>query len=121
MKSYLKAVTAPLVLLSATSGTIAEGRLPTLVVPSDPSATYEALSAKLRQDHKVEIVTKRRGRSGVSFSKRLVDCVAGTAKYLGDGDSLEEMERSKPDKNMTKPVQGSITFYVASYACAHGK
>ena len=93
---------------------------PPLQVPTDPSAEYEAISSSLLADSTVVIVTKRVGRSGTSYSKRKVDCVAGTAMYLGDGSSMEEMNSSTPDKRMSKPIPESITFYISSYACAHG-
>lgn len=89
-------------------------------VPSD-SAKYQLLELSIRVDGTVEITTKRQGKSGVSYSKRLVDCSNGTAKYLGDGDSLEKMKGSKEDAEMWPLVDGSISSHIAAYACSHSK
>lgn len=69
----------------------------------------------------VEITTVRRGKSGEGYSKRLVDCKNWTAKYLGDGDSLEKMKASKPDGDMWPLVKDSISSHIATYACRHSK
>ncbi|WP_417824194.1 hypothetical protein [Thalassospira lucentensis] len=89
-------------------------------VPSD-SANYELLDLSNRADGTVEITTKRQGKSGESYSKRLVDCKNWTAKYLGDGDSLDKMKASKPDAEMWPLTKGSISSHIAAYACKHSK
>lgn len=81
------------------------------------SANYELLELSNRVDGMVEITTKRQGKSGESYSKRLVDCNKWTAKYLGDGDSLEKMKASKPDAEMWPLTKGSISSHIAAYAC----
>ncbi|MGB4106633.1 MAG: hypothetical protein WBK55_02425 [Alphaproteobacteria bacterium] len=89
-----------------------------ILVPSDSKASYEALSVKKLDNNQVKIVTKRIGSSGESYSKRLVDCNSMTFKYLGDGDTLDEMEASKPSPNMSELVSGSISDVVSRYACS---
>jgi hypothetical protein len=37
--------------------------------------------------------------------------------YVGTGDSLEEMKKSKPDTKMSVLVPGSISSFVAGAAC----
>lgn len=87
-----------------------------LQVPSDAKAQYFVLE-RGTQGNERKITTKRIGPSGTSYSQRLVNCSAGTAKYLGDGETLEAMKTSKPDANMSPLVQGSIAYYVAEAAC----
>ncbi len=55
---------------------------------------------------------------GVSYSKRLVDCVGGRSKYLADGDSWEEFQRSTPELDFTALSEGSISYFVAQFACS---
>ena len=87
-----------------------------LVVPSDSKAQYFILE---KGGNGVErtIVTKRVGPSGTGYSKRLYNCKAGTVKYLGTGDTLEAMRKSKPDPSMSPIVQGSIAYYVGQETC----
>lgn len=63
------------------------------------------------------LTTKRVGSSGTNYSKRLFDCKAGLTKYLGTGDTIDEMNKSMPDPQMSELVQGSIAFYQWKYAC----
>jgi hypothetical protein len=87
-----------------------------LSVPTDASAQYYILE-KSEANGRVTIVTKRVGSSGTSYSKRLVDCGNKTFMYVGTGDSLEEMKKSKPDTKMSVLVPGSISSFVAGAAC----
>jgi len=87
-----------------------------LTVPSDPKAQYLILE-KGGSGAQRTITTKRRSPSGTSYSRRLYDCSMGTTKYLGTGDTVEEMKSSKPDQNMGHIVEGSIAYYVGLEAC----
>lgn len=87
-----------------------------LSVPSDAKAKYFVLE-KGNNGAMRTIVTKRVGPSGTSYSKRQYDCKAGKVKYLGTGDSLQEMSKSRPDPNMAPIVQGSIAHHVGMEAC----
>ncbi len=87
-------------------------------VPADTKAVYEVLSVETRADGLKEIITKRTSPMwGDSFSKRLVDCDAKLAKYLGDGDTLDEMNASKPSPKMRPLVAGSSTHSAYLQAC----
>lgn len=88
----------------------------TVSVPTDPKASYVVLD-KSRSGDMATITTKREGPSGSSYSKRLYDCKAGTVKYLGDGDTLEQMNSSAPDPNMAPIVEKSIAYYIGQRAC----
>jgi len=94
---------------------------PPIKVPADPYARYKVIDVKQRPDGMYEITTERRGKSGTSYSKRLVDCINKQAKYLGDGDTLKEMEASKESPRMGPLISGSSTHTAAMYACKYGR
>lgn len=85
-------------------------------IPSDPKATYEVLE-KTGKGKKRVITTKRTGPSGVSYSKREYDCELAKVRYIGTGDTLQEMQSSKPDGKLTGIVDGSIASYIGGVAC----
>lgn len=87
-----------------------------LSVPSDTKAQYFVLERDTKGNER-KITTKRVGPSGIGYSQRLVNCSAGTSKYLGDGETREEMKESRPEGEMTQLTQGSVSFYVAKAAC----
>ncbi len=66
-----------------------------LAVPSDTKAQYFVLDRDTKGNER-KITTKRVGPSGTGYSQRLVNCSAGTFKYLGDGETLNEMKMSEP-------------------------
>jgi hypothetical protein len=88
-----------------------------LSVPSDARASYLILSVGKNAAGNVEIVTRRDGSSGVSYSKREVDCGSMLFRYLGSGDTPEEMQRGRPDQRMAGLVTGSISDVVSRTAC----
>lgn len=88
-----------------------------LEVPSDASAQYFVI-ARGGTPERPTITTKRIGSSGTSFSLREYDCRAQTFRYLGEGETLEEMNSSTPDPNMGPIVSASISDYVGRAACA---
>lgn len=87
-----------------------------ITIPSDSKAEYTVLSKGTQGDLKT-IVTKRSGSSGVSYSERAYDCNNHTVKYLGSGDTLEQMKASGADKNMGEIFTGSIADFVGREAC----
>lgn len=100
-----------LVVASASSTIFAaEHSLP---IPSDSKAQYFVLE-RGGSKKMPTMVTKR---VGISYSKRIFDCEAGTVKYLGTGDSLEEMAASKPGPYMAPLVEGSTAFYQWRHVC----
>lgn len=88
-----------------------------LHVPSDPKATYTILQRDVEGIERT-ITTKREGSSGTTYSKRLYNCVEHTVKYLGTGESLDQMNASAPDLKMVPVVTGSIADYVGEIACS---
>ncbi|HHL2558208.1 TPA: hypothetical protein ACQ31I_000032 [Yersinia enterocolitica] len=85
-------------------------------ISSDPKAEYTVLSKGNFGDLKT-IVTKRSGSSGVSYSERAYDCNNRTVKYLGSGETMEQMKASSADKNMSEIFTGSIADFVGQEAC----
>ena len=87
-------------------------------VPSDPGATYGLINVAEAEGGLIEVTTVRRGPSGVSYARRLVDCAEMTFTYTGDSDSadLPQVEDPAP---MSALVSGSISDHVATYACSH--
>lgn len=87
-----------------------------VTIPSDSGANYTVLQ-KEAVGNFMTIVTKRDGKSGTSYSKRMYSCENNTVKYLGTGDTLEQMDNSAPDENLSPIVPGSIAEYIGREAC----
>lgn len=90
-----------------------------IVINSD-TAKYFVLEKNMKVNNNKDlrsIVTKRVGSSGVSYSKRLYDCKNYTVKYLGTGDTIEQMNKSKEDVNMGAITYGSIAYEVGLIIC----
>lgn len=87
-----------------------------LPVPSDTKAQYFVLERDTKGNER-KITTKRIGPSGTSYAQRLVNCSAGTFRYLGDGETLAAMKASQPSTSMAPVTQGSISYYVSEAAC----
>ena len=84
-------------------------------VPSDPRANYYVVSMEGRSP--IILVTQRNGSSGVSYSKREIECSEGSLRYLGTGDTLAEMEASAADPERKAPIEGSIASDILKFAC----
>lgn len=92
----------------------------TPIVISSDTAKYFVLEKNMKVNNNKDlrsIVTKRVGSSGVSYSKRLYDCKNNTVKYLGSGDTIEQMNKSKEDVKMSPIVNGSIAYEVGLIIC----
>ncbi|MFZ5231580.1 hypothetical protein ACOY6S_13020 [Enterobacter bugandensis] len=85
-------------------------------VPTDSKATYTVLE-KGSQGSLRTITTKREGTSGITYSQRIYNCEANEVKYLGSGESLEEMKNSNADPSMSPVVSESIAYYLGREAC----
>ncbi len=87
--------------------------------PGDPNATYSLLSVKPGKGGNIIAMTRRTGSSGVSYSNREIDCEAQLARYIGEGDSLDEAEKLSPNPGSMAPlVEGSSTHAAVQAACA---
>ena len=119
MKNFLTIIllTLPMVAISS-SGAIS--------VPSDSSAKYVEIQNKRSGDLAI-LQTIRQGRSGTSFSTRLINCKTSSFKYLVDIDGKENMKlfmdknniamQSLNENNMKSLTHGSISYYMYKHAC----
>jgi len=87
-----------------------------LYIPSDPKTKYFILE-KSSAGTSATIINKRVGSSGTSYAKRIYNCQENTFKYLGDGDTIEQMNAAKPWAEMVPLFEGSISYYVGIEAC----
>lgn len=87
-------------------------------VVSDPSAIYHLLSVSKLANGNLQVMTRRDGRSGTSYSRREVNCGAMTFRYLGEGDSLAQTLRNSPSRGrMTEAMPTSISGEVSRFGC----
>jgi hypothetical protein len=88
-------------------------------VPSDPRASYWIISKNKMANGNLEVLTRRSGPSGESYSRREIDCGAGTVRYIGEGDTLDEAKQDSPNPGeMTPPLSESITGVITAAACS---
>jgi hypothetical protein len=87
-----------------------------LSIPSDPGVKYYVLNKEGTKDMPI-LVTKRIGSSGTSYAKRIFDCKNKTTKYLGDGDTIAEMNNSSPSPSMGGIYPQSIAWYQWNHVC----
>lgn len=87
-------------------------------VTSDP-ASYSLLRARTLPSGNLEVLTRRDGKSGTSYSRREIDCAAGTFRYVGEGDTREQAEEDGPNPGDMGPLmEPSISSETAIYVCA---
>lgn len=83
-----------------------------LNVPSDPKADYYLLEL-LPMGNNLSIVNRREGPSGQSFSKREINCRTTEFRYLGDGNTIKEMNSPYNVKSMRKAIKGNINSNIS--------
>lgn len=88
----------------------------TLSIPTDHGAEYRVLNIEGTKDMPI-LITKRIGSSGISYAKRIFDCKNKTTKYLGDGDTLTDMNNSSPSPSMGGIYPQSIAWYQWNHVC----
>lgn len=109
----MKGLSAPVLGLRCIAARAAEIRLP---VPRDSKAAYFRLE-KGEKPGESTLLTKRVGPSGTSYARNVFNCAAGTTKYLGTGDTLEDLKASKSESTPYTLVERSVAWYQAQYAC----
>lgn len=88
-------------------------------VPIEPNATYESLSLKKPSATMRQIIVKRMGSSGVTYTEILVNCDTKMFRVLGDGETEAQMRKHKnSDKEFVQLIEGSGKFYQVEYACS---
>lgn len=92
----------------------AEGQY--LAVPSDAQAKFYILE-KGGSASNPTIVTKRIGTTFTSFARREYDCAGRLVRYLGFGDTREQMNAASPPGDWGPITDGAIADYVGRAAC----
>ena len=65
----------------------------------------------------VEVISRREGKSGVSYAKRQVDCNKGLYVLTGDADSLDEALNQKFAGEFSELVEGSSSHAISRFVC----
>lgn len=87
-------------------------------VPSDPGVGYRLLDVSPGKNGNLIAISRREGKSGVSYARREIDCTAMTFRYLGEGDTLEQAKADSPNPgDMGVLTDGSISDVISKYAC----
>lgn len=87
-----------------------------LRIPTDRKAKYYVIHVSGPPEACV-LLSQRKGKSGISYSKKIFNLPEKTFKYLGDGDNLEELGKSERDADMAELVRHSIAWYQWKYLC----
>jgi len=91
------------------------GRIP---VPWHKSTRLTALDLKWIGPDTVDVLTRRDAKSGTTYVLRRIDCSAREFQYLGEGMTEQQArEGHAADTRKNRLTEGSISLYVAAYAC----
>lgn len=86
-------------------------------IPADADAQY-TITERGGTPDKPTITTKRVTMSGTTYARREFDCQHRMFRYLGEGDSMADVDASTPDAKMGPVADGSIEDYLGRAACA---
>jgi len=91
-------------------------------VPWHKSTRMTALEVRPTGPDTVDVLTRRDAKTGTTYVLRRIDCKAREFQYLGEGTTeAQAREGHAADTRMNRLTEGSISFYVAAYACPGGK
>ncbi len=94
------------------------GLLKRIIVPSDRSADYWYFDLEKLGNRQIKVSTKRRGSSGTSYSRRIIDCGRSRFSYIKEADSWSQYYNQREmSVNWSGLVEGSISFWVAYDTC----
>ena len=91
----------------------------TVSVPTDAKASYvmKIIDVGLGKNT-LAVLTRRVGSSGTSWAIREVNCSSQKFRYMGEGDTLDEVIASIDDRGkMSGLVTGSISYHIVQAAC----
>lgn len=94
-------------------------RFPVIDVPNDPAARYDVLMLVPIRGGNLEIVTRRVGRRGETFVQREINCREGLVRYLGQGHTVDDMNRDHRNYRFEPIDPNAISGHIAEYACAN--
>lgn len=87
--------------------------------PSEPQATYLVHTVVKEAGSIVNAINSRESeQSGIWFTHRRYDCAKGKLFTLGDGETMEGINRKRPDTRWSGLVEGSSATQVGRYACS---
>jgi len=87
-------------------------------VPWHQSTRLVALELKWIGPDTVDVLTRRDAKSGTTYVLRRIDCTAREFQYLGEGTTERQArDGHAADTRKNRLTEGSISFYVAVYAC----
>jgi hypothetical protein len=82
------------------------------------STRLTALELKSVGPDTVDVLTRRDAKSGTTYVLRRIDCAAREFQYLGEGTTEQQArEGHGADTRKNRLTEGSISLYVAAYAC----
>lgn len=64
------------------------------------------------------LLVKRIAPGIAHYVKREIDCVARTVRYLGEGESLDEIANAEPESDVHPIEKGSIADQLRRLVCA---
>ena len=89
-----------------------------IYVPWHKSTRLMALEVQRIDPDTVDVLTRRDAKSGTTYVLRRIDCGAREFQYLGEGVTEQQArEGHAADSQKNRLTEGSISFYVAAYAC----
>jgi len=89
-----------------------------IYVPWHQSTRLMALEVKRIGPDTVDVLTRRDAKSGMTYVLRRIDCKAREFQYLGEGTTEQQArEGHAADTRTNRLTGGSISLYVAAYAC----
>ena len=89
-----------------------------ILVPWHQSTRLMALELKWTGPDTVDVLTRRDAKTGTTYVLRRIDCGAREFQYLGEGVTEQQArEGHAADSQKNRLTEGSISFYVAAYAC----
>ena len=86
-------------------------------VAADPGVQYVIFNVLRRPDGRIEVASRRKGSSGTSYAKRLVNCQDWTFMYLAEGDTIKALSIPRPDPEMAPLTPGSSSTVITYHAC----
>jgi hypothetical protein len=87
-------------------------------VPWHQSTRLMALELKWTGPDTVDVLTRRDAKTGTTYVLRRIDCRSREFQYRGEGATeAQAREGHAADTKKNRLSEGSISFYVAAYAC----
>ncbi|SDQ69190.1 hypothetical protein SAMN05216487_3309 [Pseudomonas sp. UC 17F4] len=84
--------------------------------PADPDAKYSIISVQ-NAGLGIEVITKREGIIGASYTKRQFDCTNRKSLYMGSSNSLADLENIRADRDALPWAKGSLTRSISEVVC----